>query len=127
MAVKYSDRVILGLLIKGGAFLEIENEEQSTPLHFAVLSNCKDSVEVLLQNGANVNARGKNGCTPLHLSAINDNKEIVELLLKEKSNIYPEFFYYSNESYTALDVAEANKNKEITELKLLYGLNVSRF
>jgi cytohesin len=97
MGLKYSDRVISGLLIKGGAFLEIENEEQSTPLHFAVLYNSKDSVEVLLQNGANVNARGKNCCTPLHLSVINGNREIVELLLKKKANIYLEFFYHSNE------------------------------
>ena len=120
-AAKHADGVMLGLLIKGGAFLEAKNVEGSTPLHVAALSNREDSVETLLQNRADVNAIGQNGCTPLHLAVINDNIEIVKLLLHSKANVHLEFSDNSGESYTALDVAEASKNKKIIDLLLLHG------
>ncbi|MGL9759313.1 MAG: ankyrin repeat domain-containing protein [Wolbachia sp.] len=106
------DKVMLGLLIKRGAFLEVEDVEGSTPLHLAASSNCKDSVEVLLQNGADVNAIGKGGCTPLHLAVINGNTEIVELLLHKKADVHLMCFYGSCEGYAALDIAMATQNKK---------------
>ena len=119
-----STLLMLGLLIKGGAFLETKNAEESTPLHLAVSLNKKEYVELLLRSWADVNAIGKSGCTPLHLAVMNGNKEIVELLLRHKANVYLKCFYNSEEGYTALENAEADENEEIIELFLLYGITL---
>ncbi|XGA08449.1 MAG: ankyrin repeat domain-containing protein [Wolbachia endosymbiont of Xenopsylla cheopis] len=57
--------------------------------------------------------------TPLHLAVIKGNKRIVEFLLKKQANIYLEV-NYNNITMTALDIAQANKNKEIEQLLLSF-------
>ncbi|GFR24163.1 uncharacterized protein TNCT_412341 [Trichonephila clavata] len=126
IAAQCSDGVVLGLLAKGGSCINIENKDGHTPLHLAVSSNCKDFVEILLQNGANINAIGKDGCTPLHLAVMKGNKEIVELLLDRKANAHLKCFYNSEEGYTALENAVANRNKKIVALFLLHGIILER-
>lgn len=92
---------MLGLLIKGGAFLETKNAEESTPLNITVSLNKKEYVELLLQSWAYVNAIEKSGCTPLHLAVMNGNKEIVKLLLSGKANVCM-IFFNPEEGYTEL-------------------------
>ena len=119
-----STLLMLGLLIKGGAFLETKNAEESTPLHLAVSLNKKEYVEILLRSGVDVNTIGKSGCTPLHLAVMKGNKEIVELLLDRKANVYLECFHNANKGYTALEAAVANRNEKIIESFLLHGITL---
>ncbi|NSX83516.1 hypothetical protein GOM44_03960 [Wolbachia endosymbiont of Atemnus politus] len=77
-----------------------------------------------MRSGADVNAIGKSGCTTLHLAVMNGNKEIVELLLDKKANVYLKCFHNSDEGYTALEAAVANRNEKIIESFLLHGITI---
>ena len=105
------------MLIKNGGYVDTIDRNCNTPLHIAVSHNCEGVTEILLRNGANVNAQGAYDCTPLHIAVIKGNKRIVELLLKKQANVYLKACY-NNTILTALDIAKANKNKEIEQLLL---------
>ncbi|XGA08029.1 MAG: ankyrin repeat domain-containing protein [Wolbachia endosymbiont of Xenopsylla cheopis] len=119
LAAKECLNEILKMLIKNGGYADAIDKDLNTPLHIAVLNNCENVVEILLQNSANVNAQGEYDCTPLHLAVIKGNKRIVEILLKKQANIYLEV-NYNGITMTALDIAQANKNKEIEQLLLSF-------
>lgn len=56
-------------------------EHRRTPLHFAVLKNQADAVELLLRHGADPKATDDRGTTPLNEATVKTDRRIVEELL----------------------------------------------
>ncbi|RMG78487.1 MAG: ankyrin repeat domain-containing protein [Bacteroidetes bacterium] len=84
---KINDRKKCKELINKGANVNVRDEFNRTPLHYAVLKGREDIVKILLKHGANPNVKDNNGSTPLHWAATKGYCEIMKLLLKNKANI----------------------------------------
>ncbi|KAF7265130.1 hypothetical protein GWI33_021433 [Rhynchophorus ferrugineus] len=67
------------------------DNEQRTPLHFAVSKSNRpinyDIVKMFLTYGAEVNAKDQNGCTPLHLAILNEATDCVDVLILSGADI----------------------------------------
>ena len=74
------------LLLKNGAFQDIRNVNEETPLHWAARVGSLKVVEVLLEHGANINASDSTGGTPLHSAAGAGNPESIPLLMASGAN-----------------------------------------
>lgn len=57
---------IYEILIEHGANMEQTDNENTTPIHYAVHLGNRDAVEILIKNGAKINHRNSSGTTPLH-------------------------------------------------------------
>jgi len=64
-----------------GADINAKNNDDLTPLHFAVLSGHKDVAELLILHGADVKARDKHGDTPLYFAATMGHLDIARMLI----------------------------------------------
>ena len=62
--------------------INITNKNSYTPLHYAVISNHKDIVELLIQNGADINSINIFDGTPLDMAKEKNLKEITKILEK---------------------------------------------
>jgi hypothetical protein len=67
---------------KTSEVIDVENDEQQTPLHVAAKSGSVACVKYLIRANANVGARDKDFKTPLHLAAEQGQVECVEELAK---------------------------------------------
>ena len=81
-----------------------QDEELSTPLHWACIQNSYMSVHYLLAWGANINAQDKAGYTPLHLAVKAASRSqtdylILKLIMKGASKIIKD-----NQGRTPLDL-----------------------
>lgn len=56
------------------------NQDRSTPLHFAVLSDHVDNLRILMKYGANPNLADSIGNTPLHYAVSNQSLSMVRVL-----------------------------------------------
>lgn len=74
-----SDKEILRMLLKQGAFVASEDEEGCTPLHIAAQTNNVFAATLLLEKGTKVMAKDKDGNTPLDYAKSSD----MILLLKK--------------------------------------------
>jgi len=90
VAVIKKHKDVVELLLSNGADVNVRNEAQSTPLHFAMENVDKGVAELLLSSGANPNVMNKAGFTPLTIVRYNfarykgdqeTNREILNLLL----------------------------------------------
>lgn len=59
----------------------------STPLHWAIYTSSKNSVNFLLAFGIDVNAQDYNGQTPLHLAVFIENEAIIKALIAKGGDI----------------------------------------
>ena len=72
IACRYSNAEVVKLLLDKGASVEIQNQEDNTPLHIVCSTiesfgeNTKKVVELLVEKGANVNAQNNDDQTPLY-------------------------------------------------------------
>ena len=60
--------VVIQLLLRAHAFVDMANAKGFAPLYAASLSGHADVVELLLDGGASVNQPDGKGYTPLHVS-----------------------------------------------------------
>jgi ankyrin repeat protein len=82
-------------------------------LHTAALGGDAEVVKLLLDHGAEINARDQeSGATPLAYAASLGRAEVVELLLDRGADAALK----NIRGQTALELAEENNQKEITEL-----------
>jgi ankyrin repeat protein len=58
----------------------VEDSDNLTPLHFAVVYNAKNVIPLLIEAGANLNAKNYDGLTPLEIALELKNEEMVDLL-----------------------------------------------
>ena len=74
---------ITNLLISKGIDVNVTDySHEITPLHYSVLLNNKELIEILLKHNANPNGQDVYGNTPLHYCIIENNFEIFLLLLQ---------------------------------------------
>jgi len=59
----------VGLLIKHGADVSVQDKTYSTPLHLAAFSGSSEYVRLLLEHGADVTVLDGSRKTPLHLAS----------------------------------------------------------
>jgi ankyrin repeat protein/peroxiredoxin len=82
------EAAVAAYLLQAGAFVNARHADGgSSPLHYAVLTNHPDVVEVLLDHNADVQARYKTGQMPLHLAAARGYGRIAALLIAHGADV----------------------------------------
>lgn len=67
----------------GRLSINIRDDRNLTPLHFACHNGHVNMVKLLLEKGANVDAQTVNGSSPLHFAALDGHDEVAgRLILK---------------------------------------------
>ena len=61
--------------------MNARGDQNSTTLHFGLINENIDAVQLLIQNGANVNVPNNRKLTPLHLAAVSGKIDVVKLLV----------------------------------------------
>jgi len=115
------------------------DKDGCAPLHLAVITGCKDTVEQLLSDKADANAKDNNGRTPLHYMAGNDfedkyepagpggrgvgvdYKGITELLLAHNADVNAK----DNNGRAPLHSAAEYGNMEVAELLLDHNADMN--
>ena len=104
-----------------GCDISAFDDDDLTPLHYAVESEDMNTVSLLLKLNANVTACGSSGA-PLHIAAKKDNLEIIEVLVQ---NGHPaDIDLRDTEDYTPLHVAAQNGCDWSAALLVSMGANV---
>jgi ankyrin repeat protein len=103
--------------------VNIKNNNEETPLYWAVRANQLEIVQLLLNNGAkaSVNMTSRFGDTPLYWAIRNENPQMIQLLLDSGANVN----ITNNYQETPLYVAVAKGNLEIVLLLLRNGADES--
>jgi len=79
---------IVKLLLDHGATIDIRDDEDLTPFHFAAYEKDVDVVKFLEQRGSDINAVTRDGLTSLHLAANGSSVRILEHLLLSPNNTH---------------------------------------
>ncbi|KAK7443155.1 hypothetical protein BaRGS_00040475 [Batillaria attramentaria] len=79
-ACKYGTGAAVALLIKFGADIEAEGEDQLKPLHAASGKGNEEIVRILLNRGADLNAKIRSGTRPIDFAKQHRHKKVVKLL-----------------------------------------------
>ncbi|MDW3191265.1 MAG: ankyrin repeat domain-containing protein [Cytophagales bacterium] len=87
LAVLLIDGNAIKWLINKGADINIQSDENGTPLGLAnMLPNGIEIIPLLLENGADIDITDKNGNTPLMVAAFKRNSKAVKLLIESGAN-----------------------------------------
>lgn len=95
-AAFYGKKAIIDLLIKNGAYVNLQNLYGDTALHNATFYGNIKAVILLIENGAHVNQQNALGYTPLHNAVISRNVKIIRLLDEKKASF--DIRNYNNKS-----------------------------
>ena len=101
--------------------VDAKDNENITPLMFAVYSNHIEMVRLLLERGANMHLVSDRKHNALHIACKNGNKEIAEMLLDAGMDIDAR----GDTSWTPIMFAAYNDHTEIVRLLLERGANTS--
>jgi ankyrin repeat protein/peroxiredoxin len=116
------EKEVAAYLISMGADVNARHAEGgSTPLHYAVLTNHPDVVEVLLDHGANVKALYKTSQSPLHLAAARGYGRIATLLIAHGADVNAR----DDTGATPLSEAAWTGETEMARLLISKGANAS--
>ncbi|AYP74077.1 ankyrin repeat protein [Fowlpox virus] len=108
---------IAELLLKHGASVNVQANNDITPLHIAAGSGSIKMVTLLLNNGADINSLTRYGETALHYAVSVKDINMCKLLLEHKIDVN-----VSNRSHvTALHISVELGDYEIMKLLLKYG------
>lgn len=77
----------LSELIKGGANVNVQDEDKRTPLIHAVIENKIEMVKLLVENAADINIQDSLGYTALHYASQSYFVEVCRVLLENKANV----------------------------------------
>jgi ankyrin repeat protein len=83
--------------------------DKATPVHFAVLAQNIESVQILLKKGANPNARDSAGNNSMHFAVMVENLPIVKLL----DDFGCDATVKNDDGLCAIEVAQEEGDKEI--------------
>jgi ankyrin repeat protein len=77
---------VVKLLLDSGAKVNVTDDSNNTPLHWAGFKGQAGAAELLIKAGADVNSIGS-GESPLHTAAVRGKWKVVEVLLKHGANV----------------------------------------
>jgi len=117
IAVEENHLESAGVLIAGGAEVNIQARNGQTPLHLAVKNRNKELASLLIENGADFYIRDHFHYTPLHWSAVNNDKDMAEFLIIKGAEVN----YYDTAGNTPLTLALKKNNREVADLLRTYG------
>ena len=107
--------------IEGGAKVDICDEFELTPLHYAVKrSNSREAVARLLDENPNIEAHARGGNSPLLLAASFNDPAVIELLLNKGADVNA--CNYSGDA--PLHRAALNNKPEVIALLLDKGADI---
>lgn len=90
LAIQLDDKKITTYLLSIPEIdINLSDKNGLSPLHWAVINNNGELLNLLLSHGADINVQEIDGWTPLHLALKSSPKEIIAILLKynAKTNI----------------------------------------
>lgn len=79
-AVRKKNIEMIKMLLEHNASVDILDDQNSTPLHWAVFGGNLEIVEILLAHGANRSLKDDNDLSPIDLAKIRGWPHIIELL-----------------------------------------------
>uniref|UniRef100_A0A8C6A8B3 Putative ankyrin repeat domain-containing protein 19 n=1 Tax=Marmota marmota marmota TaxID=9994 RepID=A0A8C6A8B3_MARMA len=120
-ALQYLEEKCATILLENGADPNAHNNQNETPLHFALSLKKTSLVEKLLSLNADIEARTTRGYTPLLLAIEQNRQQMVETLIQNKANIHA----VDQKGRTALMFALEQKSKHVVEMLLQSGIDVS--
>ena len=104
-----------------GTNIDLKNQWNATPLHYAARSGKLESAKTLVSVGANVNAKNNDNITPLHYAASRGSSTISLLLIKQKAYINEQ----DSEGLTPLHWAARGGHNELIDLLINNGASVN--
>ena len=96
--MKNQPEIVKYLVDTGADVNEAHSENGYTPLHYAVLNNSFDIVDILLLYDAAVNPKTHDGETPLDFASEKNSLEIVKYLVEKKADVTDKSLYYAVEN-----------------------------
>lgn len=109
------------LLINHRANLTATAENGNSPLHFVVLKENMEMLDILISSGVDIDAQNKYGQTPLHFAITTDNEMIIERLISAGADIE----VLDNYGRSYLDLAAVGPHLEAVKILLKYYTNVN--
>jgi Zn-dependent protease with chaperone function len=109
-------------LLDNGEYIDIEDYQGMTPLHWAVKSENEEMVKILIDTGADVNYEDYSGITPLMSAAELGNTKIVKMLIEAGGDVNHEDI----DGMTPLMYAVLSENSEAVKLLLELGADPSK-
>lgn len=103
---------LVKLLTEKGADVNLQSDEQISPLHWAVEFDNEEIVEYLLSKGADINSRDHYYETPLHWAAWTGHHKSASILLAYGDNPLVE----NNSGFTPLDLAKRQGHQKVISL-----------
>ncbi len=105
------------LILADSNLVNLPDENQRTPLHWACRGTNLELIAFLVKNKANVNALDVNNVVPLHSAVARENLKAAKLLIKHKARVDVS----SQSGTTPLHYAAVRGNVEIVKLLLKQG------
>ena len=118
-ACENNDINIVNALISNKDYLNVQDQQGSTPLHVAALNGHGEVVKILLDVGANYETPNKNGWTPLSSAAEKGHGEVVKILLEKGANYETQ----QKQGATPLNSAANTGHGEVVKILLEKGAN----
>lgn len=112
VAIKNNDLIKTKELIKRDvSVINLKDNFNNTPLHYAAIDGSPAIAELLLSKGADINSINTQLNTPLHLAIMNGNDEVSKLLIKagsdlSKKNIVKKTPLHLTVRYNRITIAE---------------------
>jgi ankyrin repeat protein len=120
-AAKEGHEVMVELLIKNGANVNVQGGFYGTALQEACANGDKAVVRLLLEKGADVNIQGGHYSTALRAACLGGREAVVRLLLEKGADVNVQGDFYS----TVLQEACANGHEAVVRLLLEKGADVN--
>ncbi|KZV17783.1 putative protein S-acyltransferase 23-like [Dorcoceras hygrometricum] len=113
VAAQYGQTTFLNhIIVKHHADFDVPDNDGRSPLHWAALKGCADTIRLLLFRDAFQGRQDKEGCTPLHWAALRGNVEACTVLVHAGTK--EELMVKDKAGNTPLDLASDKGHRQIT-------------
>ena len=102
---------VMKCLIENGADIDVKSDQEFNLLHYATMSDERETVKFLLENGANVNEKSYQETNSLCIAVMKGHLHIVKLLLENGANVNEKYF----DGMTALQFAIQNGHLDMVK------------